>query len=500
MKFNMYSKLLLGLSAIALVAFGCNEDNLNVSPADITEANYFNTESDFDRGVIGAYAKLTDFYWYNGNNQMHEFWQLPGDDVTTTALSPYEIFSTLNASSPQIDRYYTQAYQMISRTNIVLEKLDEEDGVYTTPDLKNHHRGEVLFLRGWMNFQLWNYYGTAPVITRRLELGEEVNFPNSSGTELLEQAITDLRQAAELLPESWPTSLRGRVTNDAANGMLGKALVFLGTVNNDQSAFTQALAAFDGVDNTSLVEDYGDNFSAFTENNAESLFEFQASQAASDNVWLPNDFSSNDVGSTSAYWGLFDNHWSLFGKPRFTATSKFINAVDSQDPRIVDLVDPATGHILKYVRNNAFTNTGVGSANNPRILRYADVLLLEAEAIVQSGGNLQDALDLVNRVRERANDMNPDTDVPASYNLGNLDDDDVLDLIFEERFVELFAEGGHRWLDLRRRHLGGQIDLSMVNFSSARSDFNIDIPKNLYYPIPQSELDLNPNATQNVGY
>ncbi len=158
-----------------------------------------------------------------------------------------------------------------------------------------------------------------------------------------------------------------------------------------------------------------------------------------------------------------------------------------------------TRFILKYVTNNNLTDSGAGSTNNPRILRYADVLLLQAEALVQSGGDLGQAIALVNRIRGRANAMNPDVDFPQDIVLAGQSAEEVMDIIRNERLIELFGEGGHRWLDLRRWHLGGQIDLTQWDFSSDRDDFAFSL-KNLYYPIPLNEIDLNPNARQNEGY
>ncbi len=95
-----------------------------------------------------------------------------------------------------------------------------------------------------MNFQLWNYYGTAPVITERIELGGDgVNPTTSTGTELLDQAIEDLGEAATLLPGEWPATEVGRVTSHSANGMLTKALVFRGTVTNNQADYQAAITA-----------------------------------------------------------------------------------------------------------------------------------------------------------------------------------------------------------------------------------------------------------------
>jgi hypothetical protein len=134
-------------------------------------------------------------------------------------------------------------------------------------------------------------------------------------------------------------------------------------------------------------------------------------------------------------------------------------------------------------------------------LRYADVLLLQAEAIVRSGGDLGAAIELVNQVRTRARQSSPDgmeAAVPANLDAPTTAED-ALEIIFRERRLELAAEEGHRWYDLRRRHLAGEIDLTRWDFSSVRSDFEFQ-DFNIHFPLPSSEVIQNPNLNQNTGY
>ncbi len=202
------------------------------------------------------------------------------------------------------------------------------------------------------------------------------------------------------------------------------------------------------------------------------------------------------VGSWSAYYGYFNEHWSFWGNPPFIATTKLVNAIDPDDPRIAHIVDPANRHILKYVQDDQIADSGVGSLNNTRLLRYADVLLLKAEALNETGDQ-NGATGLVNEVRTRARNMGS-TGVPADYATG-ASQDQVRQWIMDERFVELAGEG-QRWLDLRRWHEAGFINLASFDFSSDNASFNISLPKNLLYPIPTGEVDLNKNITQNAGY
>jgi hypothetical protein len=263
----------------------CNESRLDLQPLNPTEASFFTEEIDFDRAALGVYAKLTDFYWFNNNNPIHGFWDLPGDDVTTTGTEPFEVFFSLQPAEGRINTFYRTAYVLVNRANTLLDKINTvRDGVYKTPRLKEIHRGEALFLRGYAFFLLFNHFGTSPVITERIQSTDKTTNPSSKDTELLDQAIKDFTEAANLLPDRWDTANRGRVTKNSANGLLGKALVFRGSYKKSTADFTAAIAAFNKISGVSLVANFADNFAFDRENNEESLFEFQASQPAFDNV------------------------------------------------------------------------------------------------------------------------------------------------------------------------------------------------------------------------
>jgi hypothetical protein len=166
-------------------------------------------------------------------------------------------------------------------------------------------------------------------------------------------------------------------------------------------------------------------------------------------------------------------------------------------------VNANDGHnVLKYILNNAIIEGGAGflqlSENNARILRYADVLLLKAEAIVRSNGSLSDAIALVNEVRERARNSGDGASMPADL-ATPASAEEALDINFQERRVELAFEEGHRWFDLRRRHLAGEIDLTTWDFDPIRTDFAF-AEKNLYFPLPEVEVLQSQNLNQNPGY
>ncbi|RYY30095.1 MAG: RagB/SusD family nutrient uptake outer membrane protein [Chitinophagaceae bacterium] len=500
------TKSIIKLSFIFLVLActgifnGCDKAKLDLLPHGPTEQSYFSSESEFNKGVLGIYSKLTDFFWFNGGpgNTTVTVFLLPGDDITTNqGGEEFEIFS-MQPSSGRLGYLYSRHYQMINRANLLIQKIDEEQGkVYTTAGLKNAHKGEALFLRGYAYYNLWNLFGTSPLVIERQSGTDQFLPPGTTGTQLLDQAIKDLSEAATLLPATWDAANRGRVTASSANGMLGKSLVFRASAAKTQADYTAALTAFNKITGASLIPNFSENFSYLTENNAESLFEFQSGQAfGGDNVWLDNDFD-NAIGSLSFYWGFYSNNGTgQQGQSRFFATTKLLNAYNAADPRRDSTLNPANRTIRKYVTVDKLNQAGVSSINNYRILRFADVLLLKAEATIQSGGSVVEAIGFINQVRARARGAVAE---PANFSLAETNRQTIMQWIMDERLRELAGEG-QRWFDLRRWQMQGIISLNNAFFSSNLSTVSFQLPRHLNFPIPSSETDVNPNVPQNTGY
>jgi tetratricopeptide (TPR) repeat protein len=380
----------------------------------------------------------------------------------------------------------------------VLQKINEEKNVYKTPNLKNYHKGEALFLRGYAYYNLWNFYGTSPLNTERVTSPSQFTPAGTTGTQLLDQAIKDFTEAASLLPPTWDPSNRGRVTANSANGMLGKSLVFKASATKNAADYTAAITAFNKITGAQLVANFNDNFAWDRENNPESLFEFQAGQAFGfDNVWLDNDFD-NAVGALSIFWGFYSDNFGLFGRSRYFGTTKLFSSYTTDDPRRDSTLNPNDRTIRKYVSRDKLSPSGVASINNYRILRFADVLLLRAEAVLQSGGSTVEAIGFINQVRARARAMGRGIE-PREFATTETDKTRIMQWIMDERLRELAAEG-QRWFDLRRWHMQGIITLNSAFFSSNSSNVSFQLPKHLYFPIPTSETDVNPNVPQNPGY
>ena len=504
MKLFIKTLLIIFLFSCCMVVNSCNRDHLDLLPHGPTEQSYFVTEDEFDRAVLGVYAKMSDFFWFNtapGNSTISAF-LLPGDDITTNQSNEeFEIFGPLQPSSGRVSYLFSRHYQMINRANVVLQKIAEvKDGVYQNPDLKNHHNGEALFLRGYAFYNLWIFYGTAPLVIERPESSDQFTPPGTTGTQLLDQAIKDFTEAETLLPATWDVANRGRVTANSAHGMLGKSLVFRGSATKNTADYTAAISAFNKISGAALVSNFTDNFAWDTENNAESLFEYQSGGAFSeDNVWLGNDFD-NAIGSFSVYWGFYSNNSTgQQGRSRFFGTTKLLNAYSTNDPRRAATLNPTDRTVRKYASRDKETGSGVGSMNNYRILRYADVLLLKAEAILQSGGSTADAIALINEVRGRARAMVPASVEPANRAVSETNKETIMTWIMNERFLELAGEG-QRWPDIKRWQLQSIISLDNAFFSSNLNTVSFQPAKHLNFPIPSNEIDVNPNISQNPGY
>ena len=508
MKKFSYKILMLTVIGLAVFSYSCNKSKLDLLPRSPTEAVYFSDEGEFTRSVLGIYAKMSDLYGrVDVNNAagpdatLMPIYLLPGDDITTNKSGEeFEIFSSLQPSSGRVNVFYRTIYQLIARANVVLEKIGTvKPGVYTTANLKSYHEGEALFLRAFGHFYLWNYYGTAPINIARVTTTGQFTPPGTSGTQLLDQAIADFSKAATLLPASWNADNRGRVTKNSAYGFLGKSLVFKASATKTIADYTAAIAAFNNISGLILVPKFDDNFAPDTENNSESLFEFQASKAAVDNnVWLNNDFD-NAIGNLTIDWNYYTGR-ELYGNSKFFATPKFLTSFDAADPRRSLTLNTLDNAINKYVlRDGVVDGFKPASINNYRILRLADIKLLQAEAILQSGGSTSSAIALVNEVRTRARDMAPAGTLPANYSTAETNKTTIMNWIIKERMIELGGEG-QRWLDVRRWHMQGIITLDNAFFNSNVTTLSFQAPKSLVFPIPSSEIDVNPNIQQNPGY
>lgn len=517
------TKILLPLLLLALLPYGCDDVLDEARPGSPTEDQFMDSEEKFEFLIAGAYQKLIFFYKTGNPRHLHGFWLVPDDNLTLeqgNALG-YDNFVLLNSNTAYLSDYYRFSYQIINRANIALDfQRDERYGnLYEDQDLKDHHRGELLFLRGYTYLNLWNYFKDVPLNLDVIDEFTETIIGNSSNDAALDQAIDDLSEAASLLNDE--PARGGGVWNETAYGMLGKALMMRGAYANNNADFAAALAEFEKITSRSLAPEFGDNFKEATELNDESLFEVMAGRNSQINNWILTNDDFGVVGNLGSYWGFFTNRFG-YDDPtteedevetdptwvrleQYLPTDNILALIDATDARYPETIDTVTMEVKKYMNYpRTHRNEWARQHNNPRILRYADVLLLQAEAIVRTGGSITEAIGIVNQIRARAGAVDAAGDPDATfvlYDAAGVTAEQALDLIFAERRVELAFEESHRWWDMKRRHWLGEVDLTTYTQEDWGSLTEVEFTEdNLFYPYPQSELILNSELNQNQGY
>jgi hypothetical protein len=424
-------------------------------------------------------------------------------------------FNVTNYDAEPINHAWAHLYRGIYRANQVIANVP---GIQMDETLKKRYIAEAKFWRGVYYFNLVSLWGTAPLV---LQPSKPTDLPgNSNPTQLWAQVEKDFTEAIPDLPVSYDNNNIGRVTKGAAYGFLGKTYM-------QQKKYQQAKDALawlvegPGAAIYNLVPNYADNFSFTTENNAESVFEiqFKAQQSVTDED-DPNSNMGNQrepfFGPGTAFGTGFNDlemhRWVIYEFMQETTTG------GQRDPRLAEtaIFDSTNiggpnagvfwGHTFtqllsatdkrvwyrKYENDRTSTGITFEGDKNVRVIRYADVLLMYAEALNQLGQTAQ-AYQYVDRVRQRAGLAKLSVVKP------NLTQDQFLKQLMHERITELTGEDV-RWLDLMR--WGYLDDQAKVNELKAR-DFEFNsfvVGKSKYLPIPQSEIDINPNLKQNPGY
>jgi len=562
-KYLIYSILFLALGFV----MSCNKDNLNVDFAKQPEDQFFNSEQKLDRGIEGVYAQMTDLYSFAAMGCVYPLYILPDDAFTQPAggsINNLDNFKGFNSSHSLVSNYWNVLNRLVNRANTMLDITEKYKGLYTTTGLKDVHQGECYFLRGYAFYKLWINWGKTPLITKRITGVDDLAIysKETSGLQALDTAIRDIKKAETLLAnkKQWDNNNLGRITLNTVEGFLVKLYTIRANFGSETTQdYQNAIAAFNKIDQSiTFIQGvkYGDNFDGHTENNKESLFEYQAGDAPSgDLVWLDNDFGGN-IGRQGACFVFFDLGGGVFwtwNQP-IIPTKKLISKFDNRDPRFTECMDTvsdytdkynrdlmwfggsySTGFVfhkymrpaiyndpkdhtkgIKYPARDTYGKNGYGSApttTNPRILRFADVKLLVAEAYLETG-DATSALIQVNDVRTRARNSSIDGIVSAfPADIATIDRQAIMD----ERMRELCGEEDHRLVDMRRWQKAGWIDISTWvpaqpdsgpilenSWGIATDATNFDATflstKNLLFPIPVSETSTNTNVTQNSGY
>lgn len=495
----MKSKKYISALVVVISLASCKKDFLTKAPLDnVNTTNFYKTQSDALAAINAAYQPLQRPKLYNlrmwtsdimaGNSQTGG--ANDGSDGIETIQESN--FVTQSDNAGVLDLYRGPAPGIL-QCNIVLQKVP---AITMDANMKARVLGEAEFLRGLYYFILVRYFGDVPLITTPQTPGDPDNFPTRTPkAQVYAQIITDLTNAMAALPlaSTYTGADIGRASKGAAAGMLAKVYLTLGQYQKCADLCQQVSTM-----GYALNADYADNFNPVKKNTVESLFEVQYSGATTYGFF--DDL--NQASWASTFMGPRNQTNFVQGAYGWDLpTQEFVDAYEPGDKRKDETIlypgcpqfagndyissYSLTGYnVRKFLVPNSISPAYNTNPEDFPVLRYADVLLMWAESLNELGQTLAAEAPL-NLVRARAGLPNI---TPG------LSQDDFRTAVLHERRMELAFEG-QRWFDLIRINNGqwGLDFLHSIGKTNATS-------KNLLLPIPQQEIDANPNLKQNPGY
>lgn len=492
-------KSLLAAATLLLSATGCQKDFLDRKPpGELTFEEFFKTAAQAEQATNAVYEQFRSFDCIalpyiactDVLSDDADKGSTPNDGPLISDLDNF----TMDATNPFVAPVYKGYYRAIARANVAIENIPKVD---MDAALRDRLVGECKLLRAYSYLLLVQWFGDLPLITKTLQNDEYYAQTRNPRADIYIQIEADLKEAVAALPErdTYAPTDKGRASKGAARGLLAKLYM----VKKDWANAEAQCMDIINSNKYSLLAKYGDNFLPIGENGTESVFEFQAVALKTQQAAGPGSSPYNMVqgvrGNPNLGWG--------FNRPSDALVAAYETANDPRRQATIfyelEILPDGTGQIQKNAEiinarfnqkawvpaHSGLQDNGPG---NIRILRYADVLLLAAEAKNELNKSAE-ALPLLNQVRARARGGNPF----ILKDITVVDKSQLRELIYKERRVELAMEQ-HRWFDLVR---WGRAAEAMA--AAGKTSFTTG--KHELLPIPQTEVDLTSGKiAQNKGY
>jgi starch-binding outer membrane protein, SusD/RagB family len=455
----MKKRLLILLIAITTVTVSCGDDFTLLAPiSDRNVENFYQTDTDFIVAINGAYESLADNDAYGRNYVL--LVEMRGDNTdngggNTGLAEEFFRLNTFNelATSSVLSSAWAGAYRGIARTNTILSRLENVD--LSSTDLEDRIRGEALFIRGLLYYNLATIFGNVPLQLEEVT-STEVEIVQVTPSDVYAQIASDMQVAATLLPVSYSDAGDiGRVTRGAALTLQGLAELSNGNNSTAEGPLREVVNS----NQYDLVENYSDIWGPDNENNEESVFEIQYKAGG----------TGTGSGFTEFYTPFGTSGGVGGGNAPQVISDAFLTIYDDEDDRFwggsVDSTDEGGVYSAKYV-DTPFDQ--FDADNNFIVFRYADVLLMLAEAV----GDTPEGWGLINEVRERSGLIVPAETLGETFE----------DVLLLERQRE-FAHENKRWPDLLRFDRAAEV--MSVQLGIPESDVR------LLFPIPQREIDVS---------
>jgi starch-binding outer membrane protein, SusD/RagB family len=507
---------------ICVVAFASCKKSYLESPSlgSLAAENFWKTENDALLGIHAIYDALQDRIQYSGNLNGFAAAGFPmydcfGDNAVNPTnwafVGPCNyMLGNVDPTNQFFQTLWASLYRGIGRANLAIENIEKMPASAITAQKKNQLLAQAYFLRGLFYSHIAVYFVEAPLVLKVQKL-EEALVPKNTYQEISDQVIKDLKFAADNLPVSYPATQYGYATKGAALGILARFYLY----NNNYQGVLDATAAILPL-GYSLNSSYAQLFTEAGENSREILFSVRFNQDVSNNneTFSATFLTIPRVESAPAK-NLVDEYRCTDGRP--ITSSPLYNASNpgaNRDPRCGATIF-FTGDIFNTDLNRAFTGntaTRFGQRKYVRraasaagiavsspggqdfiVIRYADVLLMRAEAFLELN-QLTNVYPLINQVRARVSMPT----IEAVEGAG-LTQTALRAIVRRERRVELAIEG-LRFMDLKRWGTMQTALQAIVTDAVPGYAPTYRGLKSETFPIPQTELNVNKNLSQNTPW
>ncbi|MFT3682176.1 MAG: RagB/SusD family nutrient uptake outer membrane protein [Ferruginibacter sp.] len=456
----------------------------------VTIENYYKTEADAVAAVNSVYAYLNSVnnFAQGGNTAgvYHStFWVTAGlasDEMENNQVGApnFDQLSnfTYNSQNSSLQEIWAMHYKTITLANIAINRIP---GINMNAALKARLVGEAKFLRGLLYFNMVRLFTKIPLLTAE---NNDLYPPAAATDAVYTQIISDLKDAAEALPLSYdPGNGRGRATSGAANAILAK--VYL-TREDWENAALYAKKVIDS-NQYDLWEDYANVFKLSSRGGKEAIFSVGFGDAGGAIIFwevgqfnvrlLPTELSAEGVQNAQGWQRPTQYLYNQYESNDRRRAINFITKVNNNGNEVT--IHP---YFSKYWDRVAEPQ-GNSSSNDFPVIRYADVLLMYAEASNELG-NTGDAFTYINKIRKRAR-FDGTTYGNGVPDYTGLTKEQFRDVVLKERMLELPCEG-QRWFDLvRTKKLEALVPLAKPGIAPTANNY--------LFPVPQYEIDLNPN-------
>ncbi len=501
-------KIILIFPVIILGLVAC-EKQLDQNPiSQLSVDGFFRNDADFDQAVSGIYNSLHNYPWrefYLSDVRSDNIYGV--GEAGVRDWEPVNNFNNTIAVNTYMSEAWNSDYTGIMRANTVLENIN--NGNISSENIKNSIEAQTRFLRGFFYFDLVKIFGKVPLIDHLMTPNELLNLDRSPVSDVYTLIISDLSFAITNLEDYYPKGDAncGRATKNAARGILARVYLTrsgptFGIEGPGLGAneYGLALGLLDDVISSAhydTLSDYAAIFANDNENNAEVVWDIQfisgglgagadyPGELSGRNWWnsvnIPFDIGLENKDVSEDLIGKYDT----INDSRFSASVQ-LRYVNKSNGLVV--YDPG---VIKYSSTDP-TNWGVDRFDFPInyiVLRYADVLLMKAECILQgASGSQGEVNNIVNGIRKRAG-IDP---LP-----GNITLDDLL----AERRLEFLGEG-QRWGDLVRTGKVLDVINAWIPVEDVKDQMEQPIDANMIiYPVPQDQIDVKKGLyKQNQGY